>query len=238
MPRPVQVATEPAAPKSTSSGWAVTTRIRSTSSVPSSTVMGSAVDRARVRSSGVAGGCRTGRRRRWPGRPARSRRALRVRRLRPSRASRRPGRPAGGRWRTSRRSASACRCGSGCARSRGSGSTGPATRPGRPSRPGRCGPSGAGRPCGPRAGRSGSTTSTASMWRPAGGHVGGHQHVELALGEVLEGALPVGLAQVAVDGAGPHALLAQLLDQAVGSRAWCARRPGPCRRCGRWRRTP
>ena len=41
IPRPVQVATEPAAPKSTSSGWAVTTRIRSTSSDPSSTVSGS-----------------------------------------------------------------------------------------------------------------------------------------------------------------------------------------------------
>ena len=53
-------------------------------------------------------------------------------RLRISRGSRRPGRPGGGRWRTSRRWASAGRSGSGCARSRGPGSTGRARRPGRP----------------------------------------------------------------------------------------------------------
>ena len=40
----------------------------------------------------------------------------------------------------------------------------------------------------------------------AGGDVGGHQDVELALGEVLQGPLPVGLAEVAVDGAGLDAL--------------------------------
>ena len=40
MPASVQTATDPAAPKSTSSGWAVTTRIRSMPSMPAPTVIG------------------------------------------------------------------------------------------------------------------------------------------------------------------------------------------------------
>ena len=52
---------------------------------------------------------------------------------------------------------------------------------------------------------------------PAGGHVGGHQHVELALGEVPQGPLPGALAQVAVDGHGLDALTVELEGQAVGA---------------------
>ena len=55
------------------------------------------------------------------------------------------------------------------------------------------------------------------MSRPAGGHVGGHQGGQLAVAEVLQGPLAVGLAQVAVDGVGSDPLLAQLLDQPVGA---------------------
>src|ERR1022692_5137599 len=40
MPPSVHTATDPAAPKSTSSGWAVTTRIRSMPSMPAPTVIG------------------------------------------------------------------------------------------------------------------------------------------------------------------------------------------------------
>ena len=40
-----------------------------------------------------------------------------------------------------------------------------------------------------------------------GGHVGGHQHVQLARGEVLERLLAARLAEVAVDGGGPHPFL-------------------------------
>ena len=56
------------------------------------------------------------------------------------------------------------------------------------------------------------------------GHVGRHKDVELAAGEVGQGALAVGLAQVAVDGGRLDPLLAEMLDEAVGARAWCARR--------------
>ncbi len=50
-----------------------------------------------------------------------------------------------------------------------------------------------------------------------GGDVGGHQGGQLALAEVLQRPLPIGLAEVAVDGVGPDPLLAELLDQPVGT---------------------
>jgi len=50
-----------------------------------------------------------------------------------------------------------------------------------------------------------------------GRHVGGDEHRQLAGAEVGKGALPVGLAQVAVDGGGPQALALELLDELVGT---------------------
>ena len=51
----------------------------------------------------------------------------------------------------------------------------------------------------------------------AGGDVGGDEHRELARREVGERPLAGALAQVAVDGAGLHALALELLDEAVGA---------------------
>ena len=52
----------------------------------------------------------------------------------------------------------------------------------------------------------------------ARGHVGGHQHVELAVLELLDGALALLLLDVAVDRAGGHAARLQLLGQLLGGR--------------------
>jgi hypothetical protein len=71
-----------------------------------------------------------------------------------------------------------------------------------------------------------------------GGHVGGHQGGQLALGEVLQGPLPVGLAEVAVDGVGLDALLPELLDQPVGAPLGAHEDQGLLLSSGRWRRTP
>ena len=50
-----------------------------------------------------------------------------------------------------------------------------------------------------------------------GRDVGGHQGGKLSLAEVLQGPLPVGLAEVSVDGVRLYPFLAELLDQPVGS---------------------
>ncbi len=92
----VQTATEPAVPKSTSSGWAVTTRMRSTPSMPSSTFMTpcstSVTNSTRAKDSTDHG--------RTQGTPP----SVEADQSRIPAASRR-GRRAGGRSRTSRRSA-------------------------------------------------------------------------------------------------------------------------------------
>ena len=61
------------------------------------------------------------------------------------------------------------------------------------------------------------TPSTPFDVQAPGRHVGGDEHGELAVGEVRQGALTVGLAQVAVDGLGLDPLLAEVLHQAVGT---------------------
>src|SRR5262249_58037311 len=48
------------------------------------------------------------------------------------------------------------------------------------------------------------------------GYVGGHEHGQLPLGEVGQRPLPGTLTEIAVDGAGTHALSAKLAHQAVG----------------------
>jgi hypothetical protein len=57
-----------------------------------------------------------------------------------------------------------------------------------------------------------------------GGHVGRHQDIDLAVLELLDGALALRLLDVAIDGGGREAARLQLSAPVLRYPAWCARR--------------
>ena len=131
--------------------------------------------------------------------------------------------------------ACACRCGSGCARSRVSGSTGPTTPPGRRTRRGRYVPTGGGTPCGPRAGRVDHDVDGVDVQAR-----GRRRRTRPVRAASLLKSLRVRSRWAWRRRRGWHRPGRSPCPAARRdghSRAWCGRTPGPCPHCGRWRRT-